>query len=492
VEARDYNRRLFRSTPAFAVGCSMKRFSSLGRAAAAPFMANGKSASMHQGLRALSLITGMNQSVRALLAGTARACALGFICAAASVSSAQMRIDVTGVGAALTPIAIADFQQSDPRLKQQVAQIIRSNFSGSGLFRLVDSGGLALGSSTPIDHVALRNLGADWAVGGAANRFANGQVDISYRLTDAVRRQEVVEGKVTVRSEADLRLGAHRVSDLIYERITGNKGIFATRIAFVTRQGERYRLIVSDWDGGSPVVILTSAEPIISPSWSPDGMRLAYVSFEDRKPVVYVQTLEDGKRQAVANFRGSNSAPAWSPDGSTLAVALTRDGLSQIYLIPSMGGRAPSRLTSSSAIDTEPVYSPDGRFIYFTSDRGGSPQIYRIEAQGGAVNRVTFGSPYNVSPRISPDGRLLAYVSRRDGKYLVVVRDLASGSDRVLSDGGTEESPSFAPNSRWVMYATRSRGRDSLVAATVDGRQKLRLSSSAADIREPTWGPLQR
>jgi len=407
-------------------------------------------------------------------------------------ANAQMRIDVSGVGAALTPITVGDFQQNDARIRQQVGQIIRSNLAGSGLFRVVDSGAFTIGETGAVDHVAVRNLGADWAVGGSATRFANGQVDIRYRLADAVRRQEIVEGKVTIGSEADVRMGAHRISDLIYERITGNKGIFATRIAFVTKQGERYRLMVSDWDGGEPIVILTSVEPIISPSWSPDGTRLAYVSFESRKPVVYVQTLADGKRTAVANFRGSNSAPAWSPDGSTLAVALTLGGISQIHLIPSVGGREPSRLIRSSAIDTEPVYSPDGKFIYFTSDRGGSPQIYRVEAMGGSVNRITFGSPYNVSPRISPDGRLLAYVSRRDGRYLVVVRDLATGTDRILSDGGTEESPSFAPNSRWVMYATRLRGRDFLIAATVDGRQKLRLSSSAADIREPTWGPFQR
>jgi TolB protein len=405
---------------------------------------------------------------------------------------AQMRIDVSGVGAALTPVAIADFQ-TDPRIRLQVAQIIRSNLAGSGLFRVVDSGALVITESSTVDPVAARSLGADWVVGGSAIRFANGQVDIRYRLSDAVRRTEFVDGKVTVDGDVDVRLGAHRVSDLIYERITGTKGIFATRIAFVTKQGERYRLIVADWDGGNQAVILSSAEPIISPSWSPDGNRLAYVSFESKKPVVYVQSLLDGKRIPVANFRGSNSAPAWSPDSSTLAVALTRDGLTQIHLVSSSGGQPPVRLTSSSGIDTEPSYSPDGRFIYFTSDRGGSPQIYRVDAQGGgSASRVTFGTPYNVSPRISPDGRTLAYVSRREGRFLVVVRDLASGAERVLSDGGAEESPSFAPNSRWVMYATRAAGRDSLIAATVDGRQKLRLSSSAVDIREPTWGPFQK
>ncbi len=408
-----------------------------------------------------------------------------------TLAGAQMRIDVSGVGASLTPIAIADFQ-TDPRIRLQVAQIIRANLAGSGLFRAVDPGGLSITEASVIDPAAARSLGVDWVVGGSAIRFANGQIDLRYRLSDSVRR-EFIDGKVTVDGETDVRLGAHRVSDLIYERITGTKGIFATRIAFVTKQGDRYRMIVADWDGGNQAVILTSAEPIISPSWSPDGNRLAYVSFESKKPVVYVQSLLDGQRIQVANFRGSNSAPSWSPDGATLAVALTREGLTQIHLVSSSGGQPPVRLTSSSGIDTEPAYSPDGRFIYFTSDRGGSPQIYRVDAQGGgAATRVTFGTPYNVSPRVSPDGRTLAYVSRRDGRFLVVVRDIASGSERVLSDGGAEESPSFAPNSRWVMYATRAAGRDSLIAATVDGRQKLRLSSSAVDIREPTWGPFQK
>jgi TolB protein len=213
------------------------------------------------------------------------------------------------------------------------------------------------------------------------------------------------------------------------------------------------------------------------------------VSFESKKPVVYVHTLSTGQRKAVANFKGSNSAPAWSPDGNTLAVALTRDGLSQIYLIAADGSGEPRRLVSSSGIDTEPFFSGDGKAIYFTSDRGGSPQVYRVATSGGAVNRVTFDGNYNVSPRVSPDGRKLAFVSRRDGGFYVMVKDLGSGAETRLSDRGQEESPSFAPNGLWVMYATRANGRDMLMAASVDGRVKQRMSSDTDDIREPTWGP---
>ncbi|MCZ7561340.1 MAG: Tol-Pal system beta propeller repeat protein TolB [Burkholderiaceae bacterium] len=406
------------------------------------------------------------------------------------VGHAQMRIDVSGVGATQYPIAIASFA-TDGRVPQDVASVVRGDLSRSGAFRVIDPQ-TTLSDTSSINFPDLRARGVDSVLAGSVARLADGRYDIRFRLSDAVR-QSTIGGESLVVSEADLRYGGHRVADWVYEKITGEKGIFSTRIAFVSKQGNRYRLNVADWDGENVVSPLTSPEPIISPSWSPDGTRLAYVSFELKKPVVYVHTLASGQRKAVANFKGSNSAPAWSPDSRTLAVALTQDGLSQIYLINADGSGTPRRLTSSSGIDTEPVFAPDGRNIYFTSDRGGSPQIYRISVGGGDATRITFGSSYNVSPRISPDGKTLAYLTRREGRFLVAIRELSGGGgETLLSETGREESPSFAPNGRWVMYATQAGGRDSLVAVSIDGRVRQRLTSNAGDIREPTWGPFAK
>src|SRR5690606_2695992 len=242
-----------------------------------------------------------------------------------------MRIDVSGVGATQYPIAIAQFA-SDGRAPQDVAAVVRGDLSRSGAFRIIEQAG-TLSDTASIDFVDMRRRGADAVLTGSVSRLADGRYDIRYRLSDAVR-QTTLGGESLVVSEADLRYGAHRIADWVYEKLTGEKGIFSTRIAFVSRQGNRYKLNIADWDGENVVTPLNSPEPIISPSWSKDGSRLAYVSFESKKPVVYVHTLASGQRKAVANFKGSNSAPAWSPDGSTLAVALTIDGLSQIYLIP--------------------------------------------------------------------------------------------------------------------------------------------------------------
>lgn len=418
-----------------------------------------------------------------------------FRCAAACILASgigqaaraqEMHLDVSGVGATQYPIAIGAFED-DGTAPEDISAVIRGDLAASGMFRIIESGSTISDSATP-DYATLRSQGADAVVGGALGRLADGRYDIRYRLSDVVR-QRSLGGESIVAGTSDLRYAGHRAADFIFEKLTGQKGIFSTRIAFITKQGGRYRLKIADWDGRNEQTSLTSPEPIISPSWSPDGGRLAYVSFESKKPVVYVHTLSTGQRRAVANFKGSNSAPAWSPDGGTLAVALTRDGLSQIYLLPADGSGEPQRLVSSSGIDTEPFYSPDGKWIYFTSDRGGSPQIYRVAAGGGAVSRVTFEGSYNVSPRISPDGRKLAFISRDEGRFYVTLKDLASGTETRLSDRGQEESPSFSPNGLWVMYATRTRGRDMLMAASTDGRVKQRMSSELGDIREPTWGP---
>ncbi|MEZ5659662.1 MAG: Tol-Pal system beta propeller repeat protein TolB [Burkholderiaceae bacterium] len=427
---------------------------------------------------------GLQQRLVSLRAGVLWLLALLF----AGPAGAQMTLEVSGVGASQYPIAIASFEV-DGEVPEDVAGVVRTDLQRSGIFRIINPG-VTLSDTATIDYAPLRTRGADALVVGSIKRLADGRFDIRYRLVDAVR-QSNLGGEAILASRDNLRYAGHRIADTVYQRLTGEKAVFTTRIAFVTRQGDRYRLNISDWDGQNIQTSLTSPEPIISPSWSPDGSRLAYVSFETRKPVVYVHTLATGKRIPVADFRGSNSAPAWSPDGRSLAVALTRDGTSQIYMVSAEGGSTPRRLVSSSGIDTEPQFSPDGKYLYFSSDRGGSPQIYRAEIDGGRVGRVTFDSAYNVSPRISPDGSRLAFLTRRNDGYYVAIKDLESGTETLLSAGGREESPSFAPNGRWVMYATRATGRDMLMATSIDGRITQRISSDSGDIREPTWGPFE-
>jgi TolB protein len=404
----------------------------------------------------------------------------------ATSAIAQVRVDVSGVGTTQFPVALAAFA-GDTNLTSTLNSIVSSDLVRSGSFKTIDAPN-GLNENSSINFIDVRASGADAILAGSINKLADGRLDIRYRLSDTARQSSLIGESLTV-SPADLRLAGHRIADAVYEKLTGEKGIFSTRIAFVSKQANRYRLNIADWDGDNIQVALNSAEPIISPKWSFDGKKLAYVSFENKKPVVYSHNINGGQRTVMANFKGSNSAPAWSPDGRTLAVTLTQEGLSQIYLIGGDGNA--KRLTQSNSIDTEPVFSPDGKFVYFTSDRGGSPQIYRIPAGGGEVNRVTFAGTYNVSPRLSPDGSRLVFITRRDGRYLVAVRDLASGAEQLVSDAGREESPSYAPNGKWILYTTQSGGKDSLIAVSSDGRVKQRLTSSA-DIREPSWGPFLR
>jgi TolB protein len=400
----------------------------------------------------------------------------------------QFRVEITGVGGTQIPVSVARFRDED-KSPQPVGGIVRANLERSGQFKLVDApAGLDEASAPAWSEWKSRNI--DALAAGSVSRLADGRFDVRYKLWDTLKSADLGGQSVAV-AQGDLRLAAHRVSDVIYEKLTGDKGVFATRIAYVTKAGRSYTLRIADADGEGGQVALTSNDPIISPAWAPDGRELAYVSFESQKAVVWVQDVLSGKRQAVANFRGSNSAPAWSPDGKQLVVTLSRDGGSQLHAMGRDGGSS-RRLTQSSAIDTEATFTADGKTIYFVSDRGGSPQVYRMPAAGGDAQRVTFSGSYNISPAVSPDGKTLTYISRVGGAFRVHVMDVASGTSQALSDTQDDESPSFAPNGKLIVYATRQQGRDVLMTTTLDGRIKTRLLSSGLDVREPVWGPFNR
>ena len=401
---------------------------------------------------------------------------------------AQFRVEVSGVGLTQVPVAFAPLrgEESSP---QRVAYIVQSDLERSGQFIGIDAQKTTDETERP-DMAAVRQKGADALLTGSISRMNDGRYDVRVRLWDSVRGQDLGAMSYVV-VKGDLRLASHRISDFVYEKLTGDKGVFSTRIAYVTKAGGRYNLWVADSDGENAQSALASMEPIISPSWSPSGGQLAYVSFESRKPVVYIHDVSTGKRRVIANFRGSNSAPGWAPDGQSLAVTLSRAGGSQLFVLPAQGGE-PRRLTQSAGIDTEPVFAADGTALYFVSDRGGAPQIYRMPASGGPVNRVTFEGTYNISPAISPDGRWLAYISRVGGAFKLYVMDLASGATNAITTTTHDERPSFAPNSRLIVYATRQDGREALMTTTLDGRIKARLSGQGGDLREPHWGPFSK
>lgn len=408
--------------------------------------------------------------------------------AANSLAHAQLRIETSGVGATQIPVAIAGFAD-ESAAPQQISGIIKADLEHSGYFKIIDTGN-TMSETTPVNYDEWKSRGADALVVGSVQRLADGRFDVRYKLLDTIKAGSL-SGIGLAASPNRLRTAAHKIADDIYEKLLGVRGAFSTRIAYVTKAGRDYRVEIADADGADTQVVLTSKEPIISPAWSPDGTRVAYVSFESKKPVVYVQNLVTGKRTVVANYKGSNSAPAWSPDGTRLAVALSRDGLTQVYSVNADGGGL-RRLTNTDGIDTEPQFSPDGQYIYFTSDRSGGPQIYRMSASGGPAERVTFHGNYNISPRISPDGKTLAYISRREGRFQLYALDLSNDQEMRLSDTTKDESPSFSPNGKYIMYATESGRRGTLAVVSTDGRVKYTLTTQAGDIREPTWGPFMK
>lgn len=417
----------------------------------------------------------------------------------ATNARAQLEIEIISGNPSALPIAIVPFawEDPDPQPITTVSEIVSADLYRSGLFEPIDEADMVERprDAEDIRFGTWRLLKVDYIVIGTVRPAPEGQGhDLVYQLFD-VHSQERLLSQITTVGEGDLRFGAHRVADAIYEELTGTPGAFSTRIAYVTSTGEgadlRYELVVADADGFSPQSIVGSPEPLLSPSWSPEGRKLAYVSFEQGNSAIYIQDVSTGSRELVSSGAGINGAPSFSPDGRQLALTLSRTGNPEIFVMDLASGRQ-SQLTQHWAIDTEPTWSPDGNAIYFTSDRGGKPQIYRISPRGGTPERVTLEGEYNARASISPDGRKIAVAHGRGNEYRIAVWDLETERFTVLTPGTLDESPSFAPNGSMVLYATREGGRGVLSAVSADGSVRQRLVLSEGDVREPAWSPVIR
>ncbi|MEE9492284.1 MAG: Tol-Pal system beta propeller repeat protein TolB [Gammaproteobacteria bacterium] len=413
------------------------------------------------------------------------------LCMSWSVSaSAALTIEITQGLEGATPIAVVPFSGTGNE-PENVAEIIAADLRSSGRFAPVSQDNMISRPVIPeqVRFPEWRTLGVEDLVIGTVESAGGDRYNIKFFMFDVYQSKKLLGFSVPT-SRSSMRFDAHRISDLIYEKLTGTPGAFATRIAYVTdarRGNEReYKLQVSDFDGHNPKTILTSKEPLMSPAWSADGKQLAYVSFEDKKASIYSQNVMTAKRKKLVSFEGINGAPAWSPEGDRLALTLSRDGNPEIYIYTLSGGSL-KRITRSPAIDTEPVWSPDGKILAFTSDRGGSPQIYKVSVNGGRAQRVTFEGKYNANADFSPDGKHLAVVHGESGRYRIAVLDIESGKMDILSDGRLDESPSFAPNGSMIIYATQKGDAGVLAAVSSDGRFRQQFTTSDGSVREPVW-----
>ena len=403
-----------------------------------------------------------------------------------TTANAALSIEIIGAGEHQIPVSIVPFG-GDEQLGQAINEVVTSDLLRSGLFRLVDPTGKSPHQLGEVNYPDWQVRGAEALAIGTVSTQANGRIEARFRLLDVVKHVELM-GQAVSAGDGQVRAIGHRIADLIYEKMTGDKGVFSTRIAYVNRQGTLFKLIVADSDGYNEQIVLKQNQPIMSPSWSPDGSHLAYVSFETGHAAVFVQSLYTNLRRLVADFRGSNSAPAWSPDGRQLAVVLTRDGSSQIYLVRPDGSDF-RRISFSGGIDTEPNFSPDGQTLLFTSDRGGSAQVYRMPIEGGAAQRLTFAGGTSYSPRFSPDGKSFVFTHLSGGKFSISIQDFLTGQMETLTEGGWEKKPSFAPNGKIILFASEARGRGILATVSSDGRVKQHMFTQSGDAREPVWGP---
>jgi TolB protein len=411
-------------------------------------------------------------------------------------ASAQLRIEVTSGVSDPVPIAVVPFARSSPvDGGLDVAQVVQHDLEGSGRFKALARGQMPATPTQPAAVVLAdwKNVGEDYIVVGRVVPIDGGNLAVDFDLLNTLTGQRIA-GQRFVGTPGALRNAAHRVSDAVYEKILGIRGAFATRIAYVSVEGQppaqKFQLIVADADGENHRLVLESRYPLMSPSWSPDGQWLSYVSFESKRSAIWVQLVRSGERRQVSARTGINGAPAWSPDGKKLALTLGGSGGNPDIYILELQTQTLTRITDDPSIDTEAAWAPDGKSLYFTSDRAGGPQIYRVGTNpGDRPKRITFTGNYNARPRVSADGNQLAMVTLDSGNYRIAVQDLSSGTVRVLSKGHLDESPSFAPNGATLMYSERDGSRVVLATVSVDGLTGLRLNADQQEIREPAWGP---
>lgn len=420
---------------------------------------------------------------------------LGLVMLVGSVQAADPLVISQGADRA-TPIAVVPFGwQGGSVLPEDMSQIIGNDLRNSGYFEPIPRQNM-ISLPTQASEVIYRDwkaLGAQYVLVG--NIVPNGgRLQVQYALFNVNTEQQVMTGNVGGGTD-QLRDMAHHIADQSFEKLTGVKGAFSTRLLYVTAErmganNTRYTLQRSDYDGARAVTLLQSREPILSPSFAPDGRRIAYVSFEQRRPRIFVQHIDTGRREQITNFEGLNGAPAWSPDGNRLAFVLSRDGNPEIYVMD-MGSRQMRRITNHYAIDTEPFWGKDGQTLYFTSDRAGRPQIYKTNINSGAVERVTFVGNYNANPKLSADEKTLVMIHRQDGftVFKVAAQDLETNRLRILSDTSLDESPTVAPNGTMLIYATRQQGRGVLMLVSLNGRVRLPLPTAQGEVREPSWSP---
>ncbi|ORU93424.1 MAG: translocation protein TolB [Cycloclasticus sp. symbiont of Poecilosclerida sp. N] len=415
-----------------------------------------------------------------------------------SAMGAALKIEITQGISSAQPIAIVPFssQQILGGLAVDIAQVVSDDLARSGRFKPLARTDMLSKPSTS-EQVNFRNwqaLGQDNLVIGKVTPNVNGMLEVQFQLFDVYKGEQLIGFSIPT-SHSGLRVAAHRMSDLIYEKLTGQKGAFSTRMAYVTSMRDvmgklEYKVQVADADGYGTKTIVTSTEPIMSPSWSPRGDKISYVSYEGGRSSIYTQILKTGQREKLRSFKGINGAPSWSPDGSQLALTLSKAGSADIYIY-NVISRSFRRLTKSYAIDTEPDWSPDGRQIIFTSDRGGKPQIYRISVDGGEAVRVTFEGSYNARASYSPDGKHITMVHRVQGEYRIATLDLKTGLTNILTDGRLDESPSYAPNGSMILYSTNDGLKSILAAVSSDGKVRQKLRLQGGEVREPAWSPFK-